>query len=127
MIEIVVSIKEPLAEGKIYSPSSGSGLRGNKLYFTILCQLHSGRMYIYTIIFIFMYFLYSEIVLISGGKCRNYIHIDWNKVMTNHELTITPRCLMDRTRSLYSGYKGKSKLRSALKKCAGINFSTFLS
>ena len=74
-----------------------------------------------------MYFLYSEIVLISGGKCRNYIHIDWNKAITNHELTITPRCLMDRTRSLYSGYKGKSKLRSALKKCAGANFSTSLS
>lgn len=76
---------------------------------------------------IFMYFLYLEIVVISGGKCRNYIHIDWNKVITNHELTITPRCLMDRTRSLYSGYKGKSKFWSALKKCPDVNFSTSLS
>ena len=52
---------------------------------------------------------------------------DYSKVISNHELTITPRCLMDRTRSVYSGRKGKSKLQPLLKTSAGITASIFLS
>ena len=36
------------------------------------------------------------------------MEIDCNKIISNDELTITPRCLIDRTHSLYSGHRGKS-------------------
>ena len=69
-------------------------------------------------------------MLITRGKMAiisKSMETDYSKVISNHELTITPRCLMDRTRFLYSGYKGKSKLLPLLKTSASITASISLS
>ena len=44
MMEIVASVKEALAEGKICNGVSGSGLRGAKVVFSILCQLYPDKL-----------------------------------------------------------------------------------
>ena len=49
--------------------------------------------------------------------------INCNKIVSKHELTSRPRCLMDRTCSLYNSHEGKSKLLSVLKIHAGMNSS----
>ena len=53
--------------------------------------------------------------------------IDCSKIISNHELIITSRCLKDRTQSLYSGHRQKSKILPVLKKSAGITFLISLS
>ena len=61
------------------------------------------------------------------GTISKSMETDCNKIISNHKLTITPRCLVNRTRFLYSEYKGKSKLLSVLKKSTGITSSISLS
>ena len=34
------------------------------------------------------------------------LEIDCNMIISDHELIITPQCLNNRTRSLYSGHRG---------------------
>ena len=43
------------------------------------------------------------------------IEIFRNKIISNHEIIITPNCLMHRIRTLYTERTGKLKLFSALK------------
>ena len=47
--------------------------------------------------------------------------IDCSKIISNHELTITPRCLTDRTLFFYSGHKGKSNFKCVLKNLFSVS------
>ena len=53
--------------------------------------------------------IWRKMAIISKSR-----EIDCNKIISNHELIITPPCLMDRKRSFYGGHKGESKFMSVL-------------
>ena len=65
--------------------------------------------------------IWRKIAIISDSR-----EVDRDDIIANCELTVTPRCLMDRKQTLYSGYPGKSKLFTALKAAAGEDSTTKL-
>ena len=75
MIEIVVSIKEPLAEGKIYCPSSGSDLRGVQVVFYYsLSTAFWQNVYLYDDFYFYVFFVFGDSANIWRKMPQLYPH-----------------------------------------------------